>query len=87
VGASDDYLRSVEKWFSGRGTAISDGYLPDYSQSMICPFTESLELLATEKVTDEMAATLAAGFEALVEVLKAEGSPEGEALEERRYKS
>ena len=42
------------------------------------PISESLELLATEKINDEMAATLAAGFEALVEVLKALGSPEGE---------
>jgi hypothetical protein len=35
-----------------------------------------LELLATEKVTDEMAKTLASGFEALVEVLKALGALE-----------
>ena len=41
------------------------------------PITESLQLLATEKVTDEMAVTLASGFEALVEVLKALGSPKG----------
>jgi hypothetical protein len=39
------------------------------------PISESLELLATEKITDEMAATLASGFGALVEVLKALGSP------------
>ena len=42
------------------------------------PISESMELLTTEKITDEMAATLAAGSEALVEVLKALGSPEGE---------
>ena len=39
---------------------------------------ESLELLRTEKVTDEMAKTLADGFGVLVEVLKALGAPAGE---------
>ena len=35
------------------------------------PTTESVLLLATEAITDEVAATLAAGFEALVELLTA----------------
>jgi len=39
---------------------------------------ESLELLRTEKVSDEMAKTLADGFGVLVEVLKALGTPKGE---------
>ena len=39
---------------------------------------ESLEMLRTEKISDEMATTLAAGLEVLVEVLKALGTPEGE---------
>ena len=39
---------------------------------------ESLEMLRTEKVSDEMAKTLADGFGVLVEVLKALGTPEGE---------
>jgi hypothetical protein len=38
----------------------------------------STELLATEKITDETAATLAALFEALFEALKALGSPKSE---------
>ena len=42
------------------------------------PIEESIELLATEKVTDEMARVLASGFESLGEVLKALGTPEGE---------
>ena len=37
------------------------------------PIEESMELLATEKVTDDMARVLAIGFGALVEVLKALG--------------
>ena len=41
------------------------------------PTTESLHLLTTEKITDEMAVTLVSGLEALIEVLKAMGSPEG----------
>jgi hypothetical protein len=36
---------------------------------------ESLEMLCTEKVSDEMAKTLADGFGVLVEVLKALGTP------------
>ena len=39
---------------------------------------ESLEMLRTERISDEMAKTLADGFEVLVEVLRALGTPEGE---------
>ena len=39
---------------------------------------ESLEPLRTERVSDEMAKTLADGFGVLVEVLKALGTPKGE---------
>jgi len=39
---------------------------------------ESLNMLRTEKISDEMAKTLADGFGVLVEVLKALGTPEGE---------
>jgi hypothetical protein len=39
---------------------------------------ESLQMLRTEKVSDEMAKTLADGFGVLVEVLKALGTPEVE---------
>ena len=39
---------------------------------------ESLEMLRTEKVSDEMAKTLADGFGVLVEVLKALATPKGE---------
>ena len=39
------------------------------------PIEELIELLATEKVTDDMARVLASGFGALVEVLKAMGAP------------
>ena len=39
---------------------------------------ESLEMLRTEKISDDMAKTLADGFGVLVEVLKALGTPEGE---------
>ena len=39
---------------------------------------ESLEMLRTEKVSDEMAKVPADGFGVLVEVLKALGTPEGE---------
>lgn len=39
---------------------------------------ESLEMLRTEKISDEMAKKLADGFRVLVEVLKALATPEGE---------
>ncbi len=39
---------------------------------------ESLEMLRTEKISDEQAKVLANGFGVLVEVLKALGTPEGE---------
>jgi hypothetical protein len=39
---------------------------------------ESLNMLRTEKINDEMAKTLADGFGVLVEVLKALGTPVGE---------
>ncbi len=39
---------------------------------------ESLEMLRTERVSDEQAKVLADGFGVLVEVLKALGTPEGE---------
>jgi hypothetical protein len=39
---------------------------------------ESLEMLRTETVSDEMAKTLADGFGVLIDVLKALGTPEGE---------
>ena len=42
------------------------------------PITDSLELLTNEKITAEMAVTLASDLEALIEVLKAMGSPEGQ---------
>ena len=45
---------------------------------------ESLEMLCTEKVTDEMAKVLADGFGILIEVLKALGTP-GEAIEVPPY--
>jgi hypothetical protein len=35
------------------------------------PIEETIDLLATEKVTDDMARVLASGFGALLEVLKA----------------
>jgi hypothetical protein len=37
-----------------------------------------MKLLTTEIITDEMAVPLVSGLEALIEVLKAMGSPEGE---------
>jgi len=40
--------------------------------------SEWTKLLAAEDTTDEIAGTLASGLEALVEVLKALGTPEGE---------
>ena len=42
------------------------------------PTTASLDQLTAEKITDEMAVPLASGFEALVKVLNAMGSPEEE---------
>ncbi len=39
---------------------------------------ESLEMLRTERISDEMANTLANGFGVLVEVLKALATPKGE---------
>ena len=42
------------------------------------PTTESLHLLTIDKITPEMAVTLVSGLEALIEVLKAMGAPEGE---------
>ena len=38
---------------------------------------ESLEMLRTEKISDEMAKTLSDGFGVLVEVLRALATPEG----------
>ncbi len=39
---------------------------------------DSLEMLRSEKISDEQAKTLADGFGVLVEVLKALATPEGE---------
>ncbi len=39
---------------------------------------ESLEMLRTEKISDEQAKVLADGFGVLIEVLKALGTPKGE---------
>jgi hypothetical protein len=39
---------------------------------------ESLDMLRTEKVSDEQAKTLADGFGVLIEELKALGTPKGE---------
>ena len=39
---------------------------------------ESLEMLRTESVSDEMAKVLADGFGVLVQVIKALGTPKGE---------
>ena len=41
------------------------------------PTTASLDQLTVENITDEMAVPLASGLEALIEVLKAMGAPEG----------
>jgi len=41
------------------------------------PTTQSLHLLTTETITDEIAVTPVSGLEALIEVLKATGAPEG----------
>lgn len=41
------------------------------------PIEQSLDLLATEKISDETARTLADGFSVLIEVLKALGTPSG----------
>ncbi len=50
-------------------------YLQRYEEVSI---DESLEMLRTERVSDEMAKTLADGFAVLVEVLKALGTPKVE---------
>ena len=42
------------------------------------PTAESLHLLTTETITDEMSVMLASGLEALIEVLKAIGASEGQ---------
>ena len=41
------------------------------------PTTASLDQLTADKITDEMAVPLASGFEALIGVLKALGTPQG----------
>ena len=64
----------MERWFHFVGLHVGH-YRTRYGD---IPTTESLESLSIDKITDEMAVPLASGFEALVKVLKALGTPEGE---------
>ena len=74
VGVSDTLIEQATKEELAEVTrvlALHPGYYRTRYGDV--PIEESIELLATEKVTDDMARVLASGFGALVEVLKALG--------------
>jgi hypothetical protein len=73
LGASDALLEQATKEELAEVTRVLALHLGHYRTYGDVPIEESIELLKTEKVTDDMARVLASGFGALVEVLKALG--------------
>jgi hypothetical protein len=74
LGASDALLEQATKEELAEVTRVLALHLGHYrTRYGDVPIEESIELLKTEKVTDDMARVLASGFGALVEVLKALG--------------
>ena len=79
LGVSDALLEQASKEELAEVTRVLALHLEHYrTRYGDVPIEESIELLKTEKVTDDMARVLASGFGALVEVLKALGTPEVE---------
>lgn len=79
LAASDTLIEQGTKEEMAEVTRVLALHVAHYRQRYgDVSIEESLEMLRTEKVSDEMAKTLADGFGVLVEVLKALGTPEGE---------
>ncbi len=76
LGVSDALLEQASKEEIAEVTRVLALHLGHYrTRYGDVPIEESIELLKTEKVTDDMARVLASGFGALVEVLKVMGAP------------
>jgi hypothetical protein len=73
VGVSDTLIEQATKEELAEVTRVLALHLGHCRTYGDVPIEESIELLKTEKVTDDMARVLASGFGALVEVLKALG--------------
>jgi hypothetical protein len=79
VGASDTLIEQATKEEVAEVARVLALHVAHYRQRYgDVSLEESLQMLRTETVSDEMAKTLADGFGVLVEVLKALGTPEGE---------
>ena len=79
LGVSDTLIEQASKEEIAEVARVLALHVAHYRQRYgDVSIEESLELLRTEKVTDEMAKTLSDGFGVLVEVLKALATPEGE---------
>jgi hypothetical protein len=79
LAASDAVLESASKEEIAEVAKILALHVGHYRKRYgDVPITELMQLLQAETITDEIAATLAAGFEALVEAITAMGSPKAE---------
>ena len=76
LGVSDTLIEQANKEELANVARVLAFHLGHYrTRYGDIPTTESPELLSIDKITDEMAVTLASGLEALVEVLKALAKP------------
>jgi hypothetical protein len=79
LGVSDTLIEQASKEEVAEVARVLALHVAHYRQRYgDVSLEESLQMLRTETVSDEMAKTLADGFGVLVEVLKALGTPEGE---------
>jgi hypothetical protein len=79
LGVSDTLIEQASKEEVAEVARVLALHIAHYRQRYgDVSIEESLEILRTEKVSDEMAKTLADGFGVLIEVLKALGTPAGE---------
>ena len=79
LAASDALIEQATKDEVAEVAQVLSLYVSHYRQRFgDVSIEESLEMLRTEKLSDEQAKVLADGFVVLVEVLKALATPEGE---------
>ena len=79
LGVSDTLIEQASKEEIAEVARVLALHVAHYRQRFgDVPIEESLEMLRTERVSDEQAKVLADGFGVLVEVLKSLGAPEGE---------
>ena len=78
LGVSDTLIEQASKEELAEVARVLALHVAHYRQRYgDVSIEESLEMLRTEKVSNEMAKTLADGFGVLVEVLKALATPKG----------